>query len=70
MKFLPIFLDVKDKPCLVVGGGGIATRKVFLLLRAGARVSVVSPELNHELEEKKQAFSAASDHFPVTLDLA
>lgn len=54
MKFLPIFLDIKDKPCLVVGGGGIATRKVFLLLRAGARVLVVSPELNHELEEKKQ----------------
>jgi uroporphyrin-III C-methyltransferase/precorrin-2 dehydrogenase/sirohydrochlorin ferrochelatase len=54
MKFLPIFLDIKDKPCLVVGGGGIATRKVFLLIRAGARVTVVAPQLTHELEEKKQ----------------
>lgn len=55
MKFLPIFLDVRDKPCLVVGGGGIAARKVFLLLRAGARVTVVSPELCHELQEKQHS---------------
>jgi uroporphyrin-III C-methyltransferase/precorrin-2 dehydrogenase/sirohydrochlorin ferrochelatase len=54
MKFLPIFLDIRDKPCLVVGGGGIAARKVFLLLRAGAKVTVVSPQLCHELEEKDQ----------------
>jgi len=54
MKFLPIFLDIKDKPCLVVGGGGIAKRKVFLLIRAGARVTVVAPQVTHELEEKKQ----------------
>ena len=55
MKFLPIFLDIRDKPCLVVGGGGIAARKAFILLRAGATVTVVSPELCHELEEKHQA---------------
>ena len=54
MKFLPIFLDIRDKPCLVVGGGGIAARKVFMLLRAGATVTVVSPQVCHELEEKDQ----------------
>lgn len=55
MKFLPIFLDIRDKPCLVVGGGGIAARKVFLLLRAGARVTVVAPALCQELLERQQA---------------
>ncbi|TDY02724.1 siroheme synthase CysG [Thiohalophilus thiocyanatoxydans] len=55
MKFLPIFLDIRDKPCLVVGGGGIAARKVFLLLRAGARVTVVAPALCQELVERQQA---------------
>lgn len=49
MKYFPIFLDLNDKPCLVVGGGDVATRKVSLLFRAGARVTVVSPELGESL---------------------
>lgn len=49
MDLLPIFLDIKDKPCLVVGGGGVAARKAALLLRAGARVTVVAPELGREM---------------------
>ena len=44
MDYLPIFLKVRERPCLVVGGGKVAARKVALLLRAGARVTVVSPE--------------------------
>jgi uroporphyrin-III C-methyltransferase/precorrin-2 dehydrogenase/sirohydrochlorin ferrochelatase len=45
MKYLPVFLSLTDKPCLVVGGGDIAARKVASLRRAGARVTVVSPTL-------------------------
>ena len=45
MQFLPIFLDVRDEPCLVVGGGEVAARKCALLARAGARVTVLAPEL-------------------------
>ena len=45
MQYLPIFLDIKDKPCLVVGGGEVAVRKVDNLMRAGAAVRVVSPGL-------------------------
>jgi len=51
MDFLPVFLDIKNKTCLVVGGGEVAARKVMMLLRAGAQVSVVSPELNSTLNE-------------------
>lgn len=51
MDFLPIFLNISNKTCLVVGGGEVATRKVILLLEAGAQVSVVSPELDAALDE-------------------
>jgi uroporphyrin-III C-methyltransferase/precorrin-2 dehydrogenase/sirohydrochlorin ferrochelatase len=51
MDFLPVFLNIKNKSCLVVGGGDIATRKIMLLLQAGAQVSVVSPELDTTLKE-------------------
>ena len=46
MDFLPIFLDIRGEPCLVVGGGEVAARKTALLLRAGARVTVQAPVLN------------------------
>jgi len=49
--FLPIFYDIKQKPCLVIGGGSVAARKVSLLLKAHANVTVVSPELSRELVE-------------------
>ena len=53
MKYLPIGLDVRDRPCLVVGGGEVGTRKVLTLLRAGARVTLVSPEATPTLREKE-----------------
>ena len=49
MDYLPIFLKVEDRPCLVVGGGKVAARKVSLLMRAGASITTVSPVLGDEL---------------------
>ena len=45
MKHFPIFLNINDKYCLVVGAGSIAVRKVELLLKAGAKVRVVAKNL-------------------------
>jgi precorrin-2 dehydrogenase/sirohydrochlorin ferrochelatase len=46
----PIFLDLEDRHCLVVGGGGVGTRKAQGLLACGARVTVVSPRMDPALE--------------------
>lgn len=43
--YLPINLNVKNKKCLVIGGGPVAERKVSGLLDCGARVTVISPEI-------------------------
>lgn len=45
MRYFPMFLDVENKPILVVGGGEVACRKVDSLLRAGANVTLVSPKV-------------------------
>ncbi|MBF8269045.1 MAG: sirohydrochlorin ferrochelatase, partial [Gammaproteobacteria bacterium] len=50
MGFLPIFLNIDGRRCLVVGGGEVASRKVNQLLKAGARVMVAAPRLCPELE--------------------
>lgn len=44
--YYPIFLDLRGRTCLVVGGGFIATGKVCGLLDAGARVTVIAPEVS------------------------
>ena len=49
MKYYPINLNIKNKRCLVVGGGLVAERKVETLLKAGAKVVVVSPRLTTKL---------------------
>ena len=51
MKFLPVFYDISDKPCLVVGGGTIAARKAELLRRAGGRVRIVATEIGDRVAE-------------------
>ena len=48
---LPLCLLVDGRPCLVVGGGKVAHRKVDALLAAGAEVTVVSPEVNEVIRQ-------------------
>lgn len=48
---LPISLMVENRPCLVVGGGKIATRKAQHLLDAGANVTVVAPDVGDDMKE-------------------
>src|SRR5271169_81003 len=50
MGYIPIFFDVTGRPCVVIGGGEVAARKVESLLEAGARVTVVSPRLSPSLQ--------------------
>jgi siroheme synthase-like protein len=51
LKHYPVFLDLKDRPVLVVGAGKIALRKTRGLLECGARVTVVAPECEPEFED-------------------
>nr|WP_246506351.1 siroheme synthase CysG [Kistimonas asteriae] len=46
---MPLYLDVRDTLCLVVGGDSVALRKIRLLLSAGARIRLVAPDILEEL---------------------
>jgi len=60
--YLPLFADLKQRPVLVVGGGEVASRKIELLLRAGADVQIVAqalhPELQHRYEQHQVTWLA------------
>jgi precorrin-2 dehydrogenase/sirohydrochlorin ferrochelatase len=51
MKYYPVHLDINNRNVLVVGGGGVGTRKVRTLLACGARVTVVSLEASRQLRD-------------------
>jgi len=54
MRYFPVFLDLKNRKCVVVGGGRVAERKIQNLRKAGAAVTVVSPRLTPALERLKE----------------
>jgi uroporphyrin-III C-methyltransferase / precorrin-2 dehydrogenase / sirohydrochlorin ferrochelatase len=49
MNYFPAFFDLKDRPALIVGGGEAAARRLRLLRKAGARVTVVAPRIGEEI---------------------
>jgi precorrin-2 dehydrogenase/sirohydrochlorin ferrochelatase len=51
MRYLPILVDLAGRPCLVVGGGAVAARKVEQLLGAGASVTVVATRIGARMTE-------------------
>ena len=54
MQYFPIFVDGEQLNVLVVGGGEVATRKVELMLKTPATVTVVSPKLSASLSQLAQ----------------
>ena len=54
MDYFPVFLDLKRRRCLLVGGGDVATRKGRLLAKAGAILRVVAPQISPELRDLVQ----------------
>lgn len=50
MDYLPLFMKLAGQPCLVVGGGSVARRKIDLLRSAGGAVTVVAPQIDPALQ--------------------
>ncbi|MEL7025342.1 MAG: siroheme synthase CysG [Pseudomonadota bacterium] len=51
MEYFPLFAEVKNRLVVVIGGGEVASRKITLLKRAGARILVIAPTLHHQVQE-------------------
>jgi len=65
MDYFPLFLKLTDRPCLVIGAGSIAARKIDLLSRAGAAITVIANDIapvvanmqnSHHLSIKQKTF--------------
>ena len=50
MDHLPIFINIRKKPCVVIGGGDIALRKINILLKAQAKVDCLSPSFSRDIK--------------------
>ena len=55
MQALPIFFNITNRLCIVIGGGDVASRKVNTLLKANAAVTVIAPDICHELQALVEA---------------
>ena len=55
MDYLPLFVRIAQRPCVLVGGGQVALRKARLMVRAGANLMVIAPAIEAELRELVEA---------------
>ena len=56
MKYMPLFMNLDQQPCLVVGGGPIAARKTELLLKASAKVNCVALDFADRFQQLLQQY--------------
>lgn len=49
MRYFPINIDIQNKRCVLIGGGNVAYRKALSLLKAGADIRLISPEINERV---------------------
>ncbi len=54
MKYYPAFIDLRNKPAVVIGGGSVAERKVRSLIESGADVRVISPDITKGLTKLRE----------------
>jgi uroporphyrin-III C-methyltransferase / precorrin-2 dehydrogenase / sirohydrochlorin ferrochelatase len=68
MRYYPVFVDLQDRKVVVVGGGEEALRKVRLLLKTDAEISVIAPSLHDELQAESRVHWLAHKFAPALLD--
>jgi precorrin-2 dehydrogenase/sirohydrochlorin ferrochelatase len=68
VKYYPIYLDITNKRCIVVGGGDVAERKMVRLLEFCAHVTVIGKTLTPALETMKK--EGRIDHIDADYDEA
>ncbi|MSP85908.1 MAG: uroporphyrinogen-III C-methyltransferase [Methylotenera sp.] len=62
MQALPIFMNITNRPCVVIGGGEVASRKVAMLLKANAAITLYSPEICQALQALSVAGKITTIH--------
>lgn len=55
MNYFPLFADLRQRPCLIVGAGEVALRKMILLHRAGADITLVAPHATQAIRDASAA---------------
>jgi len=55
MDYFPLFLKLTNRPCLVIGAGSIAARKIDLLSRAGAAITVIANDIGPAVEKMQSS---------------
>ena len=68
MEYFPIFLDLRDQPVLIVGGGALAARRCAAVTEAGGRVRVVADVLSEGFEDCRDFEHLARDFTPDDID--
>ena len=65
MKYFPFFMELSKQSVLIVGGGEVAERKLDLLIKANANVTLVSPEFTENINNisKQKNFKCITDEY-------
>lgn len=56
MEYFPLFIDLKNQDCLVIGAGEVAMRKIELLANAGAKITIIAPDISRSVNQLASSY--------------
>lgn len=68
MAYFPMYVNLSERDCLVIGGGEVALRKIEQLVKFSHHLNVIAPRIHPEIDDLAQKYPITIDKRPYSIN--